>query len=353
MVDKHASASHYVAMRIRNVLSLLVVAGLVAAACGSSSTEATEDAGGAITVYSGRSEDLIAPIFQAFEDETGIEINVKYDDSANLALLIETEGDATPADVFVSQSPGAVGFLDGKGLLQELPANITDRVDPLYRSVDGTWVGATARARTLVYNPTLISEDELPMGVLEIQEPQWAGRVGVAPSNGSFQDFVTAFRFQEGDDVVSDWLTALADGGAPTYAKNSAIVDAVARGEIELGLVNHYYVLETLAEDPDAPVANHFFPATDVGSLVIVTGTAILGQSDNVANAQKLLEFFLSDEAQVMFSAGEGEYPLVEGIPIPEGLPPLSGLGYTVDLSELGGGLEATAEIIRDSGLQG
>lgn len=339
-------------MRFRHVTPLLVALALLGASCGSSD-DSSAGSGGSITVYSGRSEDLIAPIFEAFEAETGIEVNVKYDNSANLALLIETEGDASPADVFISQSPGAVGFLDGKELLAEIPTATLDRVDSVYRSAGGTWVGVTARARTLVYNPELIAEEDLPQSIMELRDPEWAGRVGIAPGNGSFQDFVTAFRFQAGDEVVGGWLSSLADAGAPTYAKNSAIVDAAARGEIEIGLVNHYYVLGTLAEDPDAPVANHFFPADDVGSLVIVTGTAILDQSDNVDNAQKLLEFFLSDEAQVMFSAGEGEYPLVDGIAIPEGLPPLTGLGYTVDLAELGGGLEATATIIRDSGLQG
>lgn len=339
-------------MRFRSTAVLLVAFALVGASCGSSDSTASDDTG-SITVYSGRSEDLIAPIFDAFEAETGIEINVKYDDSANLALLIETEGDASPADVFISQSPGAVGFLDGKELLAELPSEITERVDSAYRSPGSTWVGVTARARTLVFNPDLIAEADLPQSIMELAQPEWAGLVGIAPGNGSFQDFVTAFRFQAGDDVVAGWLGALADAGAPTYAKNSAIVDAVARGEIKIGLVNHYYVLGTLAEDPDAPVANHFFPADDVGSLVIVTGAAILEQSDNAANAQKLLEYFLSDEAQVLFSAGEGEYPLVDGIAIPDGLPPLTGLGYTVDLAELGGGLEATAAIIRDSGLQG
>lgn len=339
-------------MRFRSTAVLLVALALVGASCGSSNNAASDD-NGSITVYSGRSEDLIAPIFEAFEAETGIEINVKYDDSANLALLIETEGDASPADVFISQSPGAVGFLDGKELLSGIPNEITERVDPSYRSPANTWVGVTARARTLVFNPDLIAEADLPQSIMELAQPEWAAQVGIAPGNGSFQDFVTAFRFQAGDDAVASWLGALADAGAPTYAKNSAIVDAVARGEIKIGLVNHYYVLGTLAEDPDAPVANHFFPADDVGSLVIVTGAAILEQSENSANAQKLLEFFLSDEAQVLFAAGEGEYPLVDGIAIPDGLPPLTGLGYTVDLAELGGGLEATAAIIRDSGLQG
>lgn len=329
---------------------------LMATACGDDDGDAaggTDTGGGeaSVTVYSGRSEELIQPVFDAFSADTGIDVDVKYGDSAELALLIDTEGDRSPADVFVSQSPGAVGFLDGDDRLQALPSELLDRVDPDYRGSDGTWVGVTGRVRTLVYNTELVDEADLPDSVLDLTDPVYAGQVALAPTNGSFQDFVTAMRMALGDDATLAWLEGMAANDAPTYDRNSAIVEAVSRGEVPMGLVNHYYVFEFLEEDPGAPIANHYFPSTDLGALLITTGTGVLDTSDDVEASQRLIDYFLSPPAQELFSAGEGEYPLIADVPAPEGMPPLSGIGYSIDLDELGGGLERTTEMIRESGL--
>ena len=224
-----------------------------------------------LTVYSGRNEDLIGPLVEMFEEATGIEADVRYGSSADLALLIETEGDATPADVFISQSPGAMGYLATQDRLQALPASILDAVDALYRAGDGTWLGFSGRQRVLVYNPNLVDPADLPGSVLELTDPAYNGRVAVAPANSSFQDFITAMRFESGDDVTLAWLEGMAANNSPNYPKNSAIVDAVLRGEVDMGLVNHYYLLRFLAEDPDAPGINHNFASDDIGSLLIVT----------------------------------------------------------------------------------
>ncbi len=335
--------------RLRRGLVAAVLLSLVATACGDDDDSA--DGGGTLTIYSGRSEELIAPIFDAFTAETGIDVDVKYGDSAELALLIETEGDASTADLFVSQSPGAVSYLDGLGRLSELPADVIGPVDEAYRATDGTWTGVTGRVRTLVYNTDLVEPAALPDSVLDLADPAYAGQVGIAPTNGSFQDFVTAMRLALGDDETAAWLEGMAANDSPVYDRNSAIVEAVSRGEIPMGLVNHYYVREFTAEDPNAPLANHFFPPTDLGSLLITTGVGILDSADDVDSAEQLLEFFLTPEAQTLFSAGEGEYPLIDGVAIPEGLPELSGLGYVIDLDELGGGLARTTELIAESGL--
>ncbi len=335
--------------RLRCGLVAALLVSLAATSCGDDDDRA--EGGGTLTVYSGRSEELIAPIFDAFSAETGIDVDVKYGDSAELALLIETEGDASTADMFISQSPGAVSYLDGLGRLSELPADVIGQVDEAYRATDGTWTGVTGRVRTLVYNTDLVDPASLPDSVLDLADPAYAGQVGVAPTNGSFQDFVTAMRLALGDDETASWLDGMAANESPAYDRNSAIVEAVSRGEIPMGLVNHYYVLEFKAEDPNAPLANHFFPATDLGSLLITTGVSIVDTADDVPAAEQLLAFFLTPEAQTMFSAGEGEYPLIAGVPVPESLPELSGLGYVIDLDELGGGLARTTELIAESGL--
>ena len=240
-------------------LALLLVLG--AAGCGSDRD--------ALTIYSGRTQNLIGPLLERFNKETGIAIDVKYGDSAELALLLAEEGDRSPADVFLSQSPGATGFLTGKGVMGQLEASVLDKVDPRFRNADGRWVGVSGRQRVLVYNAEEVPRSELPDSVLELTDARYAGKVALAPSNGSFQDFVTAMRELEGEDATERWLKAMAANKARTYANNNAIVEAVSRGEIEMGLVNHYYNYRFKQENPFTPSRNHIFADGDVGALVI------------------------------------------------------------------------------------
>jgi iron(III) transport system substrate-binding protein len=339
------------------LIALLTLASFLAAACGDDDAASEPGAGGGlagttITVYSGREEELLEPVFEAFEEATGAKIEARYGGSAEMALLIDTEGDRSPADVFISQSPGAVGFLDQAGRLQAISQSSLARVDEAYRSSDGRWVGITGRVRVLVYNTELVDETDLPASVLDLTDSSYNGKVAVAPSNGSFQDFITAMRSELGDDVTADWLRGMAANNSPNYAKNSAIVDAVARGEVAMGLVNHYYLVEALEEDPDLPAANYVFPEGDLGSLLIVTAAGILDTSDDVDGAQALIEFLLSDEAQALSANGEKEYPLVDSVPAPEGLEPLESIaGVVIDLDVLAGGLAGTADLIDASGI--
>ncbi len=337
-------------------LALFVLLALLLASCGSDGGtddgEATLD-GTTITVYSGRSEELIQPVFDGFEAATGAEVAVRYLESAEAALLIDTEGDQSPADVVISQSPGAIGFLDASGRLAPLDDSILDRVEPEFRGSDGTWVGITGRVRTLVYNTDLVDPAELPDSVLDLVDPAYAGRVAVAPANGSFQDFVTAMRSELGDDAAAAWLEGMAANDSPNYAKNSAIVDAVTRGEVPMGLVNHYYLPEALEEDPGLPGANYFFPAGDLGSLLIVSAAAIVDSSDDPESAAALIEYLLSEAAQELSASGEKEYPLVDGVAPPAGLAPLDEVAAEViDLDVLAGGLARTQELIDASGIQ-
>lgn len=331
----------------RRWIALLAVLVALAAAAPACST-----GGDRLTIYSGRTKNLIDPLLRDFSEQTGIAIDVRYGDSADLALLIDEEGDRTDVDVFISQSPGAVGFLQEQGMLAELDSELLGLVDESFRGADGRWIGLSGRVRTLVYNTDLVDESELPDAVLDVTEPQYRGRVAVAPSNGSFQDFVTAMRIELGDDVAARWLEGLVDNDAPTYSNNTAIVEAVARGEVPMGLVNHYYLERTQDEDPDVPAANHFFPEGDLGSLLITTATAIIEGSEQRDDAQELVRFLLSEDAQRYFSGETFEYPLAQGVEPDPAVPPLSEINTTtIDLDKLGGGLARTAELIQDSGL--
>jgi len=344
---------------LKLLLALLLAMAAITTSCGDSSAdESAEGPAGAgsdepITVYSGRSEDLVQPLLDDFTDTTGIEVEVRYGDSAELALLIQTEGDSSPADVFISQSPGALGLLAGEGRLATLDPALTGLVDAGFSASDGTWVGITGRVRVVVYNSELVGEADLPQSVLDLTDPRYAEQVAVAPTNGSFQDFVTAMRSELGDDATLEWLEGMAANNSPNYPGNSPIVEAVGRGEVPMGLVNHYYNLRALEADPSVPSANHFLPADDLGSLVIVTGGGVLASSDHAAAGSSLLEYLLGEEAQTTFSAETQEYPMLAVVAAPDGLPSLEGYAAdTIEYDLLGDGLRGTIDLISNSGIE-
>lgn len=314
---------------------------------------ATACSGGrdALTIYSGRDEALVGPLLEDFVDETGIDVDIRYGDSGDLALLLKEESEDTPADVFLSQSPGPTALLAGEDLLQPLDAELLENVDERWRGGEGMWVGLTARQRVLVYNSELLSEDELPDSVFDLVDPEYEGRVALAPTNASFQDFVTAMRHLEGDDAAREWLEGMAANDSPTYADNSSIVAAVGRGEIEMGLVNHYYNFRALEEDPESPSRNYVFPGDDLGSLLIDSTVSVLAPTDHAEDAERFVEFMLGEEAQEFYSRETFEYPLATGASPAEELPPLDvESGPAIDLTSLGD-LEETAQMIADSGL--
>jgi iron(III) transport system substrate-binding protein len=362
-------------LRISRTTALvgLVTLGLVATACGddnggATSTEptvspptdpTTPPGATSVTIYSGRTEDLIQPLLDAFFEETGIEVRAKYGDSADLALLIDEEVGAgrVEADVFLSQSPGSLGFLDESGRLAMLPENVLELVPDSVRDDDGRWVGFSGRQRVLVYNPQLVDEADLPESVFELTDQRWNGQVGVAPSNGSFQDFVTSMRATEGDEITEAWLRDLAVNDPIPYPKNSAIVAAVGRGEVAVGLVNHYYNYRALDEDPNHPGLNHQFAPGDPGSILIVTGASIIEGTDRADVAAQLIAFLLGAQGQEYFATETFEYPLAIGAVPAESIPSidfdqLGGVGG-IDFDQLGGGLSRTREMIADSGLEG
>jgi iron(III) transport system substrate-binding protein len=308
-----------------------------------------------LTVYSGRNQDLIEPLIQRFERESGLDIEVRYGtDSASMALQIDAEGDRGRADVFLSQSPGAIGFLDAEHHLVSLPTDIIEAVPQRFRAADGHWVGTSARVRVLVYNTDNVTEDELPGSVFDVIDPRYRGRVGLAPNNPSFIDFITALRELRGDEETGAFLEALENNGARGYSDNSAVLAAVARGEIDFGLVNHYYNERAIREDPDQPTLNHLFAAGDPGSMILMTTVGLLQSGEDHRDAaERFIAFLLSHESQQYFADETLEYPLVADVETSiTDLPPLADIqAPTVDLAQQGAKFKSTVDLIADSGL--
>lgn len=333
-------------LTLRSALLISFVA--LGSACGEDEAD--------LTIYSGRTDDLIGPILDEFSKETGIKVEVKYGQSADLALLLDEEAEAgrDNVDVFISQSPGAMGYLEDRDRLATLPSNVLELVASEVRDDEERWVGLTGRQRVLVYNSDLLDASSLPSSVFDLTDPEWKGKIGVAPGNGSFQDFVTAMRITEGDDATIAFLEGLAANDPVTYENNNAIVEAVARGEVEVGLVNHYYNYRRLVEVPDSPTANHVFAVGDPGALLIITGIAILEGADGNEDALKLVEWLLGVDAQKYFANETFEYPLAIGSTPSSGIPSITFADVGgIDFSDLGEGLQRTREMITEAGLAG
>jgi len=318
---------------------------LTLSGCGGGSENKT------LTVYSGREEELVQPLIDMFEEKTGITVDVRYGESAELAATIAEEGDNSPADVFFSQDPGSLGAVAGE--LAELPQETLERVAERFRDSGGKWVGTSGRTRVLAYNTSTVEAGQVPDSVFALTDPKWKGKVGIAPTNASFQAFVTAMRLSAGEERTKQWLVDLKQNEPKTYEKNTPIVEALATGEIDLGLVNHYYLALVKEEQPDAPIANHFLAKGDAGALVSVAGVGALATASNKEGAQEFVDYLLSEEGQRFYTdtAEEAEYPLVDGISAQEGLPPLESLeGPDVDLGTFGAELPATLELLRETG---
>ena len=324
------------------VLALALALGL-----GAVTALACSDGDERVTVYTGRSQNLIGPLLERFTEETGVEVNVRYGASTDLALLLQEEGDRTPADIFISQSPGPIGFLAEKGLLATLDDDVLALAPS---SPSGYWVALTGRQRVLVYNTEMFDPGELPSSIHDLTEEPWLGRVAIAPTNGSFQDFLTLFRLSEGDDAALAWLTALHDGGAPVYPNNVSIVQAVARGEVGMGLVNHYYNLRIKVEDPSVLSENHHFRDGDPGAVTIATAVGATASGDRDV-AQRLIRFLTSEASQEYFGTYNLEYPLAAGLEL-EGVAQPPGAVDLGDFDQLGSSLERTIELIREAGFR-
>ncbi len=351
---------------VRRLVPALMTIGILVAcgtpssptgAAGTTSTtpataSASSSAGGSITVYSGRNEELVGQLIEQFQTSTGITVNVKYADTAELAATIMEEGANSPADVFFAQDAGALGALAAEDRLAKLPDTILQSVEQRFRSPEGEWAGVSGRARAVVYNTKNVTEADLPQSIFGFTDPKWKGRLGWAPTNGSFQAFVTALRVLEGDAKAREWLEGIKANEPKVYENNTAVVKAAAAGEIDAGFVNHYYLVRQLQEQGESFGArNYYFTKGDPGALINVAGVGVLNSSKNQEAAQQFVQFLLSAEAQRYFADKTYEYPLAAGVQPNSALPPLSEIqSPELDLSKLED-LKGTLQLLQDLGI--
>lgn len=329
----------------RLAAGVVLALGVLLAGCGGGDDEV-------LTVYAGRSQNLVQPLLEQFSKDTGVRIRVKYGDSTDLALGILEEGKNSPADVYYAQDIGALGALKAAGRLQELPQSILEQVPAAFRSPDGQWVGISGRARVIVYNTEEVDPKTLPASILDYTDSKWRGEVGIVPRSDGFPEFVTALRLVKGEEFARNWLRALKANDPRTYPNNLAAIQAVANGEVKVAFLNHYYLYRFLEEQGQGFKArNSFFSGGDLGGLFLVSGAAILDTSEHREAAERFINYLLTKSAQEYFAEQTFEYPLVSGVETDTGLPPLLGMKPPeLDLSDLQD-LQGSLALMRETGI--
>ena len=311
---------------------------------------------GDLTIYLGRGEGgLYDALLAHFQNERypDLTLDVRRDSSAALAnTIIEEEANGTsPADVFWSIDTGALGAVAGQGYAAPLPADVTGLVPDRFANPDGLWTGIAGRARAIPYNTDELDAAEVPTEIGAFPgNPRFQDAMGWAPTYGAFQAFVTAMRYVEGEAETRRWLQGMLEAGVTRYSGEFLVTNAVAEGELVAGFANHYYGLRLQTAKPEAPLGLAF-TRNDAGALINASGALVLGSSERQALAANLLAHLLSVEVQEFLAAEAAEYPLVEAVDPPGGLPPIGELNPPpFDLTNLGD-VESTLDMLRAVGV--
>ncbi|WP_432559847.1 iron ABC transporter substrate-binding protein [Granulicoccus sp. GXG6511] len=344
---------------VRTLAAALATCVLLAGCSGGGTTSSPEpgnaggDAEGALVIYSGRSETLVAPVLEQLEAAVGRDVEVQYAGTAELAAKLMEEGDRSPADVFFSQDAGALGALKKADMLATLEDATVAGVEQAYVDGDKKWVATSGRARVVVYNTETAAAGADLKSVDDLLKPEFKGQIGYAPTNASFQSFVTALRVAKGEEGAKKWLEDFKALEPRSYANNNAALEAVDRGEVGLGLINHYYWYRFAEGKDPAEVKSKltYFPASDPAGLINVAGAGVLASSERQETAQKAVAFLVSPEAQEYFAKDTAEYPVRADVQPAFDLAPLDlSAASNIDLNDLDS-LDQTQAMLQDVGM--
>lgn len=310
-------------------LSLVLVGGLLSG-CGTG--------GPSIVVYNAQHEQLLEELAPEFTEKTGIDVELRNGKDLELASQLVEEGDKSPADVFLTENSPAMSRVEREGLFAELPADLVQPIPAQFRPESGMWTGFVGRSTVLVYNTDLVDEADLPKSILELADPEWAGRISFSPTGADFQAIVAAILELEGEDATRAWLEGIKANGT-VYDGNNVVLDSVDAGESEVGINYHYYWYRDQAESGDSSdnSALYFFGDQDPGAFVSVSGAGVLASSDKQDDAQKFIEFLLSESGQQSLADSYAlEYPLNPAVSLDGDVKPFDSLEPPeVDVSDL------------------
>jgi iron(III) transport system substrate-binding protein len=329
------------------LLALAACCVALVAGCGGGS------GGDSITLYNGQHTVLTSSLAAAFEKATGVKVQIRTNDSAVLADQIIQEGDASPADVYISENSPELAELQRRGLLTRLPQSVLGQAPSGDESPAGNWVGMALRVNSLVYDPARAQRSQLPASLLDLAKPQWKGKVAIAPTDSDFPPLVGAVIATHGQAAARTWLAGL-ERNAKLYQDDEAIVAAVNRGDVSTGVINQYYWYRLQLELGKKAMHSelYYFSPHDVGAVVNISGAAILASSKQQKNAERFIGFLVSKAGQQIIAGSDDfEYPVRPDTPPNAALPPFASIGHTsLSVSSLGNG-ELAARLIREAGL--
>jgi len=336
-------------------------AGLVAltlgvAACGtsSSSTGAGRSAGekATLTLYNAQHEDLMARMVADFTKSSGIEVNMRNGEDFELGNQLVQEGALSPADVFVTENSPAMTLVDSKGLFAKVDDATLAQVPKQFVPTDKGWVGFAARSTVFAYNPAHLKAADLPASIMDLAQPQWKGKVGISAAGADFQAIASAVLSLKGETATVAWLKGLKDN-ARLYQGNGAIMKAVNGGEIQSGVIYHYYWYKDQAESGanSNNVKLLYFGRQDAGAFLSVSGAGVIKSSKHQGEAQQLVRYLNGAAGQkVLADSAALEYPIGNGAPANKALKPMSELSPpAVDLATLNG--PKVVELMQQAGL--
>ncbi|WP_237565306.1 iron ABC transporter substrate-binding protein [Ornithinimicrobium cavernae] len=312
--------------RRRSLLAALLTLPLALTACGGGEEYVPDPE--ALQIYSSQHKNVTEAWAEAFTEETGIKTQVRSGQDSSMGHQIVQEGEASPADVFLTENSPAMTVVERAGLLAEIaPETAAQVADHLVPS-SGDWVAIAARSTVLVYNPEEIAEAELPDSLMDLADPAWKGRWGGAPGGADFQAIVAGMLADQGEEATGQWLEALQDN-AEIYQNNIATMKAVNAGEVPVGVMYHYYWYRDQAGDRSGSgnTQLHYFGNEDPGAFVSLSAGGVLAGSDRAEEAQQFLAYVTSPEGQqVLADSGSMEYAVGTGVASDPALPPLDSL---------------------------
>lgn len=355
MRQSGASHTHHLGGLVRP--RRLLLGGLALSFIANLAVLAPAQAAEKLVVYSGRAERLIKPVLDAFQTKTGIQVELLSSGTTELINRLEAEGSRTPADVLITNDAGSLERARELGLLRPLNLPEVERAIPAqFRAADNSWIGLSGRFWIVVYNTKQVKPDEMT-SLFDLAKPKWKGKIAI-PNAGSeyLQAGVSVIKASQGEARTRDFLTGLKqNAGNRVYGKSSQIVEAVAKGEVALGIVNHYYVYRQLATEPSAPIAAFMPDQQDggMGAIMNVAGIGVLKQTSHLESAELLVEFLIAQEGQKMFADLNKEYPLHPEVrPDPALVPRSSFRPALIPLTKLAELREPTMTLIEDAGLR-
>ncbi|HVT65451.1 MAG TPA: extracellular solute-binding protein [Mycobacteriales bacterium] len=344
--------------------AVVLISGIALAACGGSSSGGGDQVPGSgplsgttITLYNSQHEQTTRALINAFTAKTGVQVRVKDGDEDALTAQIEQEGSHSPADVFFTENSNWLQQLDDRHLLAHVDSSTLDNVPAGDSAPNGDWVGVSSRVSAIVYNPSKISPSQLPKSILDLAQPQWKGKIELAPAETDFWPVVASVARAKGDAAALAWLRGIkANAGSnANVPDNETLTSDVDKGTTGLGLINHYYYYRLRAEAGgpskfDAKLA--YFAPRDPGYVEAISGAGIMASTQHLAAAQAFLTFLTSDAGQRILATSDSyEYPIHPGIAASSEMPPLKDLkpnDFTP--AELGTGLHAK-DLMQEVGL--